>query len=253
MQDLEYLISYMAEIAEIEYVLPKSEAEQMALFRSLCRITDPKDIEDEFFYDVQDRFLQKTNKLRGPVNESSMKKLADKIYLWQGDASRLQVDAVVNAASEALLGYFTPCSQCIDDSICIYAGLQLKAELERARIKREETKKTHTAFMTSAYNLPAKYLMHLPDMSDLHGDITTEQLSMFYLNCLHLAWTNAVHSLAFSISLLDMQRISKEESIKIALDTINEWFEENPNYQLNIILNVFTEEDKLLVEKVFAE
>lgn len=52
--------------------------------------------------------------------------LADKISIWQGDMTRLKVDAIVNAANSALLGCFVPCHRCIDNAIHSGAGMELR-------------------------------------------------------------------------------------------------------------------------------
>ena len=49
-----------------------------------------------------------------------------RLYLWQGDITRLQVDAIVNAANSALLGCFAPMHRCIDNAIHSAAGVQLR-------------------------------------------------------------------------------------------------------------------------------
>ena len=41
----------------------------------------------------------------------------DRISIWQGDITRLQVDAIVNAANSRMLGCFVPCHGCIDNAI----------------------------------------------------------------------------------------------------------------------------------------
>ena len=52
-----------------------------------------------------------------------MEKRAPQIYLWQGDITRLSVDAIVNAANNQLLGCFAPNHRCIDNAIHTLRGL----------------------------------------------------------------------------------------------------------------------------------
>ncbi|MFQ9473537.1 MAG: macro domain-containing protein [Oscillospiraceae bacterium] len=49
-----------------------------------------------------------------------------RLFLWQGDITRLQADAIVNAANSALLGCFQPCHSCIDNAIHSCSGVQLR-------------------------------------------------------------------------------------------------------------------------------
>lgn len=48
------------------------------------------------------------------------------IHLWQGDITRLKVDAIVNATNSQMLGCFLPLHACIDDAIHSTAGIQLR-------------------------------------------------------------------------------------------------------------------------------
>ena len=52
------------------------------------------------------------------------------LYL-QGDITRLQVGAIVNAANSQMLGCFVPCHRCIDNAIHSAAGVELRAECSR--------------------------------------------------------------------------------------------------------------------------
>ncbi len=51
--------------------------------------------------------------------------LAEKISLWQGDITRLKVDAIVNVANSQMLRCFIPCHPYIDNAIHSAAGMQL--------------------------------------------------------------------------------------------------------------------------------
>lgn len=51
-----------------------------------------------------------------------------RIVLWQGDITRLNADAIVDADNSALLGCFYPCHGCIDNAIHSASGLQLREE-----------------------------------------------------------------------------------------------------------------------------
>ena len=48
------------------------------------------------------------------------------LQVWQGDITRLKVDAIVNAANSELLGCFIPLHSCIDNAIHSAAGIQLR-------------------------------------------------------------------------------------------------------------------------------
>ncbi|MCR5771634.1 MAG: hypothetical protein K6G87_10440, partial [Butyrivibrio sp.] len=45
---------------------------------------------------------------------SDIKEIKAGIYLWQGDITRLECDAIVNAANSGMTGCYRPCHSCID-------------------------------------------------------------------------------------------------------------------------------------------
>lgn len=95
-----------------------SLAEKKQAIRSLMNIRMPREIPDELA-DLQDEYLQEERKAKGIVRLADIPTLreaynsgspfAEKISLWQGDITRLEVGAVVNAANSQLLGCFVPC------------------------------------------------------------------------------------------------------------------------------------------------
>lgn len=74
-----------------------------------------------------------------------------------GDITRLQADAVVNAANSALLGCFHP-AMALDNAIHSAAGLQLREECHRIMEVQEHEEAVGQAKLTGGYNLPARYV-----------------------------------------------------------------------------------------------
>ena len=64
-------------------------------------------------------FIKQQDKI---VPWDSIPKLNDKIAIWRGDITLLQIDAIVNAANKYMLGCFTPNHPCIDNQIHSRAG-----------------------------------------------------------------------------------------------------------------------------------
>jgi O-acetyl-ADP-ribose deacetylase (regulator of RNase III) len=83
-----------------------------------------------------------------------------RIMLWRGDITRINAEAIVNAANSALLGCFHPCHSCIDNAIHSAAGSQLREECSRIMKRQGHEEPTGQAKITAAYNLPCKYVIH---------------------------------------------------------------------------------------------
>ena len=85
-------------------------------------IRQPIEASDEILM-AQDYELQLQAQDKGVVTIDG-----DGLQLWQGDITRLQVDAIVNAANSRMLGCWAPLHNCIDNCIHSAAGIQLRQE-----------------------------------------------------------------------------------------------------------------------------
>ena len=168
----EYTEKYKDEHIEI----PNDEAEQFTLFRSLCNIRAAGAMPIEWMK-VQDEYLNTLAHEKGIVRIKDMEEREPQIYLWQGDITRLSVDAIVNAANNQLLGCFAPNHKCIDNAIHTFAGIELRMECARMIEYMDMPEKTGVARKTYAYNLPAKYVLHTvgPIIYDTVTDLEKEQ------------------------------------------------------------------------------
>ena len=130
---IEYLKKENAGYASIQE--PVNAVEQRRLLRSLMNARWPGWASEEFL-EMQDELLLEESQERGIVDVMEIPVIEDeypcyeiknskRISLWQGDITRLKIDAIVNAANSQLLGCFIPCHGCIDNVIHSAAGIFL--------------------------------------------------------------------------------------------------------------------------------
>lgn len=99
------------------YDIPQDERGQKYFLRALMNVREPKDISTEFL-EIQDEYLQVENEGTGVVSIHELKPVSSnpKLYVWQGDITRLKVDVIVNAANSQMCGCFQPLHNCIDNA-----------------------------------------------------------------------------------------------------------------------------------------
>lgn len=93
-----------------------SPEEQRRMLRSLINIRMPKNINNDFLRE-QDNYLSEIREEKGIVSIAKLKERKSDLYIWQGDITRLQVGAIVNAANSGMTGCYQPCHNCIDNCI----------------------------------------------------------------------------------------------------------------------------------------
>ena len=246
-------------------VPPDGEGKKRIL-RSLMNIRMPRPLDGETLA-VQDAYLRQRSLEAGVVRVDDIPTLAQQgsghpfaglLSLWQGDITRLGVDAIVNAANSRMLGCFVPMHACIDNCIHTYAGVQLRAECHRqmqalrARYGRDYEQPTAEPMLTEGYNLPAKKVVHVvgPIVEGVLTPALEGDLAACYRNTLDLCLENALKTLAFCCISTGVFRFPNARAAKIAVVTVSQWLGEHPDSMERVIFNVFKDEDKGYYEQL---
>lgn len=240
---------------------PVDEAGKRRLLRSLMNVRWPGEASEEFVK-MQDELLTEELAEKGIVRLKDIPVIrrlypckevrnADRISLWRGDITRIEADAIVNAANSQLLGCFVPCHGCIDNAIHSAAGIELRNECAKIMEAQGHEEPTGKAKMTKGYNLPAKYVLHT--VGPIVGKQVTkrqkEELKSCYLNCLKLAEKKGLKSVVFCCISTGEFHFPNKLAAQIAVDTVDRYLSSSELEQ--VIFNVFKEEDENIYRKLF--
>lgn len=225
------------------YQIPEGQQEQKYLLRALFNIREPKLIHSKFL-EIQDSYLQEETKNKGITSIDDLHPIQPEMYLWEGDITTLKCDAIVNAANNQMLGCFCPNHGCIDNAIHTYAGVQLRLACAEIIQKQGHTEETGKAKITSAYNLPCKYVIHTvgPIVSGYLTDNDCRLLESCYRSCLEIAVTNHLRSIAFCCISTGEFHFPNDKAAEIAIETVRKYKKETHS-EIEVIFNVFKEED----------
>ena len=227
------------------------------ILRSLMNIRMPKKLDDSVLT-VQDEYLRERVLENGIVTLSEITVIRNGMSIWQGDITRLAVDAIVNAANSQMLGCFVPMHTCIDNCIHTFAGVQLRAECSRQmnqlRIKygKDYEQPTAVPMLTDAYNLPAKKVIHIVGPI-VQYELTPElekDLADCYLNTLDMCLDHNLKSVAFCCISTGVFHFPNKRAAEIAVSTVDNWLSQHPGAMERVIFNVFKDEDKKYYEEL---
>lgn len=145
--------------------------------------------------------------------------MTEKIQVIQGDITKQQVDAIVNAANETLLG-----GGGVDGAIHRAAGPDLLKECRQLHGCQ-----TGEAKITSGYNLPAKFVIHtVGPVWHGGGDREDELLAQCYRNSLHLALQHDIKTIAFPAISTGVYRFPLDRAARIAVGEVKQFLSANP-------------------------
>ena len=237
------VVEYLMADAHVSHRIPATLEERQRMMRALMSIWEPRSISPEFLA-MQDAELQMQREEKGVVSIDG-----DGLQLWQGDITRLKVDAIVNAANAQALGCWSPLHNCIDNCIHSAAGIQLRKAC--ADIMQGRLLKTGDAFITKGYNLPAKHVIHTVGPIIETGIPTKEQeeqLAQCYRSCLDQAEENDLESIAFCCISTGVFHFPNELAAQIAIETVKAYPRKHVK---TVVFNVFLDKDYDIYKKLF--
>ncbi len=145
-----------------------------------------------------------------------------RIEIVQADITKMEVDAIVNAANSSLMG-----GGGVDGAIHRAGGSAILEECRKI-IARQGSSKTGEAVITTAGNMPAKFVIHTVGPVWNNGmNNEAKKLSACYHNSLKLAVENNIKTIAFPNISTGIYGYPKQEAATIAINSVKEFLTKN--------------------------
>ena len=141
-----------------------------------------------------------------------------KVELLKADITEMKVDAIVNAANTSLLG-----GGGVDGAIHRKGGKAILEECIQIRNKQGGCK-TGEAVITTAGNLPSRYVIHtVGPVWNGDKEEKSRLLADCYTNSLNLAIQNGIKSIVFPNISTGIYHFPKDKAAEIAVKTIKDF------------------------------
>jgi O-acetyl-ADP-ribose deacetylase (regulator of RNase III) len=201
----------MLGIKKIMSIVPAAEIPTISLLYHLKKLVPPP--------------LDPANKAEAPKPSQS---LNDRIGLIRGDITKLEVDAVVNAANNSLLG-----GGGVDGAIHRAAGPDLLRECRKLK-----GCDTGSAKITGGYDLPSKKVIHAvgPIYNSRFKVESAEDLAGCYTTSLELAVQNGCKCIAFSALSTGVYGYPSHDAAPVAIQAVKRFLEGEDGHKLDKVV-----------------
>ncbi len=202
---------------------------------------------------LQDSLFWTESVERDIVTPDSLTFGAYDIALWEGDITRLGVDAIVNSGNSSLVGCLIPGHNCIDNLIHSAAGMQLRADCRRIISALGHEEECGNARVTRAYNLPATFVFHTvgPRVGRELKDEHRAELRSCYISCLDLAEELRLKTIAFCCIGTGVFNFPSDAAAEIATGAVINW-KLRRGYPVKVIFNTFNPADTAIYRTILG-
>jgi len=167
-----------------------------------------------------------------------------RIQVMQGDITKLEVDAIVNAANSSLMG-----GGGVDGAIHRAGGPAILEEC-RQIVAKQGSCKTGKAVITTAGKLPARYVIHTVGPVWQGGQKSEAALlTSCYIESLQLAVKHSLHTIAFPNISTGIYGYPKKEAASIAIATVQSFLQDANDFE-KIVFVCFDEENLHLYKDI---
>ena len=171
---------------------------------------------------------------------------ARQVSVITGDITRLEVDAIVNAANHSLMG-----GGGVDGAIHRAAGPELKQACQHLRdTDWPDGLPDGEVALTDGFKLPARYVIHTVGPVYAKTKDKSHLLANCYRNALALADEHGCRSIAFPAISTGVYGYPFDEAARVVLDVL---IEALPHHELDVTLCFFSDKDAAAFEAVMRE